>query len=68
MRRGEVLGVRWRDIDLDAARVSVRQALVSVAYEVSISDVKTGTSRRTIDIEEDLAQALRDWRKVALRV
>ncbi|MCB0976215.1 MAG: site-specific integrase, partial [Acidimicrobiales bacterium] len=64
MRRGEVLGVRWRDIDLDAGRVSVRQALVSVAYKVSISDVKTGTSRRTIDIEEDLVQVLSDWRKV----
>jgi integrase len=64
MRRGEVLGVRWRDIDFDAGRVSVRQALVSVSYKVSISDVKTGTSRRTIDIEEDLVQVLRDWRKV----
>lgn len=63
MRRGEVLGVRWRDIDLDAGRVSVRQALVSVAYEMSISDVKTGTSRRTIEIDEDVVQVLRDWRK-----
>jgi integrase len=64
MRRGEVLGVRWRDLDVDAGRVSVRQALVSVAYEMSISDVKTGTSRRTIDIDDDVAQVLRDWRKV----
>ena len=64
MRRGEVLGVRWRDMDLDAGRVSVRQALVSVAYQMSISDVKTGTSRRTIDIDADVIQVLRDWRKV----
>jgi integrase len=64
MRRGEVLGVRWRDLDLEAGRVSVRQALVSVAYEMSISDVKTGASRRTIDIDEDAIQVLRDWRKV----
>lgn len=63
MRRGEVLGVRWRDIDLEAGRVSVRQALVSVAYEVSISDVKTGTSRRTIDIDDGIVQVLKDWRK-----
>ena len=63
MRRGEVLGVRWRDIDLDEGRVSVRQALVSVAYEVSISDVKTGASRRTIDIDDGVVQVLRDWRK-----
>jgi integrase len=64
MRRGEVLGVRWRDIDLDVGRVSVRQTLVSVAYEMSISDVKTGTSRRTIEIDEDVTQVVRDWRKV----
>ncbi|HMY88758.1 MAG TPA: site-specific integrase, partial [Microthrixaceae bacterium] len=63
MRRGEVLGLRWRDLDLDANRVAVRQALVSVAYEVSISDVKTGTSRRTIDIDSDVVQVLRDWFK-----
>ena len=37
---------------------------MSVAYKVSISDVKTGMSRRTIDIEADLVQVLRDWRKV----
>lgn len=64
MRRGEVLGVRWRDLDVDAGRVSVRQALVSVAYEISISDVKTGTSRRTIDIDDDVVQLLKDWHKV----
>ena len=64
MRRGEVLGLRWRDVDLDAGRVSVRQALVSVAYEMSISDVKTGTSRRTIDIDDDVVQVLKDWHKV----
>ncbi|MCZ7537899.1 MAG: site-specific integrase [Acidimicrobiia bacterium] len=63
MRRGEVLGVRWRDLDLHAGRVSVRQALVSVAYDVSISDVKTGTSRRTINVDEDVVQVLRDWSK-----
>lgn len=63
MRRGEVQGLRWRDLDLDAGRVSVRQALVSVAYDVSISDVKTGTSRRTIDIDDDVVQILRHWRK-----
>jgi integrase len=36
MRRGEVLGLRWCDIDFEAGRVSVRQALVSVAYDTNI--------------------------------
>jgi integrase len=37
---------------------------VSVAYDVEISDVKTGTGRRTIDIDEGTVQVLRDWFKV----
>jgi integrase len=64
MRRGEVLGLRWGDADLDAGRVAVRQALVSVGYQTSISDVKTGTSRRTIDIDDEPIQVLRDWYKL----
>jgi integrase len=64
MRRGEVLGLRWGDVDLDAGRVSVRQALASVCYQTSISDVKTGTSRRTIDLDEAPVQVLRGWYKL----
>jgi integrase len=30
MRRGEVLGLAWRDLDLDANRLSVRQAVITV--------------------------------------
>lgn len=37
MRRGEVLGLRWGDVDLDNARLSVRQALVAVGYDVVTS-------------------------------
>jgi integrase len=63
MRRGEVLGLRWRDVDLDARRLSVHQALVSVAYAVQIADVKTGSGRRTIDIDTRTIGVLRSWRK-----
>ncbi|MCZ2111877.1 MAG: site-specific integrase [Dehalococcoidia bacterium] len=62
MRRGEVLGLRWCDIDLGAKRLSVRQALVSIAYEVEISDVKTGTGRRTIDLDPTTIDVLKAWR------
>jgi integrase len=30
MRRGEVLGLHWRDVDLGAKRVAVTQSLVAV--------------------------------------
>lgn len=63
MRRGEVLGLRWGDIDVDNARLSVRQALISVAYEAQISDVKTGAGRRVIDLDPGTLGVLLEWRK-----
>ena len=50
MRRGEILGLRWADVDLGAKRLSVRQALRAVACNMRFSDVKTAAGRRTIDI------------------
>ena len=35
MRRGEVLGLTWRNVDLDAARLVVSQQILSVEYEAT---------------------------------
>lgn len=61
MRRGEILGLRWCDVDLDAHRLSVRQALVSIAYEVEVSGVKTSAGRRTIDLDAGTVAVMRRW-------
>ena len=66
MRRGEVLGLRWDDVDLDAARISVSHAVLNVAYELVLADVKTKTSRRTIDLDPRTVAVLRAWRKTQL--
>jgi integrase len=63
MRRGEVLGLRWSDIDLDRHSLSVSRALVIVAYKPQLSDVKTGQGRRTIDLEPNTVAVLRAWKK-----
>jgi len=63
MRRGEVLGLRWGDVDLHAKRLHVRQAVTAVAYTVRISDVKTRASRRTVDVDEPVVQVLQAWRR-----
>ena len=34
MRRGEIADLRWRNIDLDAARLTVNQQIVSVEYQL----------------------------------
>jgi integrase len=41
MRRGEVAGLRWVDVDLDAGRVSPRRPRVVVNHEVLVSEPKT---------------------------
>ena len=42
MRRGEAMGLRWKDVDFDNARISVRQNRVSVNYDVKIGTPKAG--------------------------
>jgi integrase len=63
MRRGEVLALRWSDVDLDEHSISVSRALVIVAYEPQLSDVKNGQGRRTIDLERKTVAVLRAWKK-----
>jgi integrase len=62
MRRGEVLGLRWGDIDLDARRVSVHRTIVAIAYETAESTVKTRHSRRVVDLASDTIGVLLAWR------
>ena len=62
MRRGEVLGLRWEDVDFDEGMVSVRHTLISVAYEIRDSTPKTRRGQRMIALDRVTAQALRDHR------
>ena len=66
MRRGEVAGLRWRNVDLDAARLTVNQQIVSVEYELIEDDLKTASSRRTIDLDEQTVAMLRRHRRQQL--
>ena len=63
MRRGEILGLRWVDVDLELARLSVNRSLVSVAYELHESRGKTRTARRTIDLDERTVNVLQSIRR-----
>ena len=62
MRRGEVLGLTWRNVDLDGARL-VSQQILSVEYAATVADVKTAHSRRTIDLDPRTVAVLRAWRR-----
>ncbi len=63
MRRGEVLGLRWTAVDLDAGLVRVVQTLQKVGGEVGFVPPKTGRSRRTVNLPTSTVQRLRRHRK-----
>ena len=66
MRRGELLGLTWRGIDFDNARLSVAQTVTAPDYRMVVSDVKSAHSLRTIDLDERTVAVLRSWRKQQL--
>jgi integrase len=70
MRRGEVLGLRWRDTDLDAGRVAVRQTLAAVRdvdgqvgrHVLVFGEPKTAKGRRTVPLPPQTVAVLRAHR------
>lgn len=63
MRRGELLGLHWSDIDFDAGRLAVRRALVATGYQVRYSEPKTTASKRVVSIDPGTVAALKEHRR-----
>ncbi len=59
-RRGEALGLRWDDLDLEAATITIRRALVPLGGKVEVSEPKTVRGRRRIALDPLTLQALKD--------
>ena len=73
LRRGELCGLRWEDLDLDAEppRLRVRQSVTATHHTengkrvvaLEVGDVKTAKSRRTVDLDPGTVTVLRRHRK-----
>ncbi len=50
MRRGEVLGLRWQDIDLDDWQLHVRQQIQRIQGQLHIGPVKTSAGKRDLPL------------------
>ena len=61
MRRGEVLGLSWSDVDLDTRRLTVRQSLVTINGHTQLTTPKTGKPRQ-FQLDDISCAALRRWR------
>jgi integrase len=67
MRRGEALGLHWRDVSLDRARLSVRQALVLVGNKPDLQEPKTAKGRRSIPLPLETVSALKAHKAAQLQ-
>jgi integrase len=63
MRRGEVLGLRWRDVDLDVGKARVVATLQRVRGDLVFVSPKTDQARRTITLPPFAIEALRRHRR-----
>lgn len=59
MRQGELLALKWQDVDLENATVSVRRTLTRDGGRVVVGEPKTKRSRRLIRLTTQAAEALR---------
>ncbi|WP_046469412.1 tyrosine-type recombinase/integrase [Allosalinactinospora lopnorensis] len=62
LRRGELLGLRWADIDLEAGRLEVVQTLQRVGGRLQLVPPKTDDSSRTVPLPDLCVEALREHR------
>lgn len=69
MRRGEVAGLRWQDVDLNGAFLTVRETRTSATdlgagsgTRVIVGEPKSGHGRR-VDLDPGTVAVLRAWRK-----
>jgi len=59
MRRGEALGLSWDALDLDAGRVTIRRALVTIGYKTQFAETKTDRWR-SVQLDARTVEALRE--------
>ena len=61
MRRGEILGLKWRDLNLETGELNIKRQLTTKGISVP----KTKSSIRTILLPPDMLDLLRDMKKTA---
>lgn len=62
LRRSELLGLQWPDINMKKGNLTIKRTLVRVKGGYKFGEPKTKKSRRTIPLPEPVIQALKAWR------
>lgn len=67
LRRGEVAGLLWSDVDLDKGELTVRHTLSRVDGALVLTEPKTDRSRRRVPLHAGVVTALKGWRTQQLQ-
>jgi integrase len=59
LRRGELLGLRWPDVDLTSGRIAIRNTLVMVDGKPAMAEPKTAKGRRSLTLAPQVLEAVR---------
>jgi integrase len=62
MRRGECLGLRWRDLDWQAGKERIAQQVTAVKGQIVIGEPKTPKARRSVTLAPSCLAALKEHR------
>ena len=62
LRRGEALGLRWSDVDLDVGRAQIVQTVTAIGWQIHIGQPKTQAGKRPIALDPLTVCVLRDHR------
>jgi integrase len=63
LRQGELLGLKWQDVDLEAAELRVRRTLTTSGGRLLLGEPKTAKARRRIRLTAASTDALHRHRK-----
>ncbi len=63
MRRGEIAGMRWNDIDWVRSALQVRRSRQRIKKQEIIGDPKTEKSIRSVPVSESVISVLRVWKR-----
>ena len=63
MRRGELLGLKWKDLNFKTRELHIKRSVVLIEGKINVTALKTKSSKRTIILPENVIQVLKRYKK-----
>lgn len=67
VRRGELFGIKWGDIDFEKKTVYIHRSITAINHQVKEKETKTETSTRTISLSDSVITLLEKYREEYLK-